>query len=92
MSSSPSNEFPGRVFCPFQLSEEAIASFPPELPSLDESRLSLEQAAFSAEFRNRFMSASSDAQSLMRSMRKAWMQWHRFPVIPSGQLFVSVLL
>jgi hypothetical protein len=90
MSSPPQS--PARASCPFQLSENSIASFSLELPPLDESRLSPTLAASSAQVRKRFMSAASDAQSLMHSMREAWMQWHLLPVIPQGELLVSVLL
>ena len=90
MSSPPQS--PARASCPFQLSEHSIASFTLELPPLDESRLSPALAAISAQVRIRFMSAASDAQSLMHSMREAWMQWHLLPVIPQGELLVSVLL
>ena len=90
MSSPPQS--PARASCPFQLSEHSIASFTLELPPLDESRLSPALAAISDQVRIRFMSAASDAQSLMHSMREAWMQWHLLPVIPQGELLVSVLL
>ena len=83
---------PARASCPSQLSEEAIASFSPELPPLDESRTTPAVAAIAVQLRMRFTSASSNAQTLMHAMREAWMQWHLLPVIPSGELSGFALL
>ncbi len=71
--------------CPLQLSEEYIAAFPPELPALDETRMSPSVAACAATVRNSFTRASSQAQSLMRGMRDVWMQWQMFPTISKGK-------
>jgi len=81
---------PPRAFFPSQLSEEAIASFTIDLPPIDQSCMSPQLAAGAAQIRTRFMTASSDAQNLMRTMRSDWMQWHLLPVIYSGKFFVPV--
>jgi hypothetical protein len=88
MSSPPPSplSLPAGTSCPFQLSEEAIASFAPELPPLDESRMSPALAARAAQLRMRFVSATADIQNLTHAMRKVWMHWHRLPVIPLGKL------
>jgi hypothetical protein len=70
--------------CPHQLSEDAISSFNLELPYLDESSLNPEFAVSAASLRQQFACASREAQSLMRSMRNAWLQWYIFPVASPG--------
>ena len=80
-NSAPS---PAGAPCPPQLSLEAIASFPPELPPLDDSRMAPSVSSSAAALRARFTTASSDAQALMLSMREAWATWNLFPILPSG--------
>ncbi len=82
--STNSIESPALAPCPLQLSEEAIASFAPELPPLDESRMSPAEAASAAALREKFASASSKAQVLMVSMREVWMCWNLLPIAPAG--------
>jgi hypothetical protein len=81
MSSSPQPPFPEHVSCPPQLSEQSIAQFPLNLPLLDEDRLSPELAASAAKLRSQFTIASSNAQTLLRSVRDAWIAWHSLPII-----------
>jgi hypothetical protein len=80
--------------CPSQLSMEAIASFPSELPPLDDSCLHPAAASSAAALRARFVSASSDAQALMLSMREVWAEWQFLPTSPAGTRDVcgSILL
>jgi hypothetical protein len=91
LSVTQTTQAPVRLPCPSQLSEEAIASFTPELPPLDESCLSPALAASSAQLRLQFMNASSATKNLMYKMREAWMQWHHLPVISVGALLICVM-
>jgi hypothetical protein len=75
---------PAGAPCPPQLSVEAIASFPPQLPPLDDSRMAPAVASSAAALRARFTTASYDAQALMLSMREAWAKWNLLPILPSG--------
>ena len=68
---------------PPQLSLEASASFPPQLPPLDDSRMTPALASTAADLRARFTTASSDAQALMRMMRDIRMEWDLLPLMPS---------
>ena len=74
--SAPSPDSPPCPPCPQQLSEDAISSFNLELPHLPESSMSPEFAARAVSLRMQFAYASREVQSLMRSMRNAWLQWH----------------
>jgi hypothetical protein len=70
--------------CPPQLSLEAIASFPLELPPLDDSRMAPAVASSAAALRARFTTASSTVKELMLSMHKFWEKWNLLPILPSG--------
>ena len=83
-TSGNSTPSPAGVPCPPQLSLEAIASFPPELPPLDDSRMAPAVAAAAAALRARFTTASSNAQALMLAMREFWEMWNLLPILPSG--------
>ena len=69
---------------PPHVSADATASFPPQLPPLDDSRMAPAVSSSAAALRARFTTASSDAQALMLSMREAWATWNLFPILPSG--------
>jgi hypothetical protein len=60
------------------------ASFPYELPPLDESRMTPALASTAAALREKFASASSNAQALMRTMHEIRMEWNLLPVAPAG--------
>ena len=83
-TSGNSTPSPAGAPCPPQLSLEAIASFPPQLPPLDNSRMAPAVASSAAALRARFTTASSDAQALMLSMREVWEKWNLLPILPSG--------
>ena len=83
-TSGNSTPSPAGAPCPPQLSLEAIASFPPQLPPLDDSRMAPTVASSAAALRARFTTASSDAQALMLSMREVWEKWNLLPILPSG--------
>ena len=55
-----------------------------ELPPLDESRMTPALASTAAALREKFTSASSDAQALMRTMHEIRMEWNLLPVVPAG--------
>ena len=73
----------GAVVFPPQLSEEAITSFAPVLPPLDESRMTPALAQSAAELCKRLTTASCEVQILMRTIREIWTEWSRLPVMPS---------
>jgi hypothetical protein len=79
--------------CPPQLSEDAIASFPFELPPLDESRMSPAVVSAAEILRMEYAISSSQAKSALLSLRNAWLHWHQLPVAPAppGIHFVHVL-
>jgi len=79
-------ESPALAPCPLQLSEEAFAAFAHELPPLDESRMTPALASTAAALREKFTSASSDAQALLRTMHEIRMEWNHLPVVPAGFL------
>ena len=83
-TSGNSTPSPAGAPCPPQLSLEAISSFPPQLPPLDDSRMAPAVASSAAALRARFTTASSDAQALMLSMREVWEKWNLLPILPSG--------
>ena len=87
MSSSPQPPFPEQVSCPPQLSEQSIAQFMLDLPLLDEHRLSPELAACAAKLRSQFTHAASNAQTVLRAVRDAWIAWHSLPIISPGIAF-----
>ncbi len=87
MSSSPQPPFPEQVSCPPQLSEQSIAQFMLDLPLLDEDRLSPELAACAATLRSQFTHAASNAQTVLRAVRDAWIAWHSLPIISPGIAF-----
>ena len=62
---------------------DAAASPPPQLPPLDDSRMTPALALTAADLRARFTTASSDAQALMRTMRDIRMEWDLLPLMPS---------
>ena len=68
--------------CPPQLSEDAIASFPLELPPLDGSLMSAAAVSAAASLRSNYAIASSQVQSGILSLRKAWLRWHQLPMAP----------
>jgi hypothetical protein len=70
--------------CPPQSFEDAIASFPLELPPLDGSLMSAAAMSAAASLRLNYAIASSQVQSGILSLRKAWLQWHLLPTIPAG--------
>jgi hypothetical protein len=69
---------------PPQLSEDAIASFPLELPPLVGSLMSSAAVSAAASLRSNYAIASSQVQSGILSLRKAWLQWHLLPMFPAG--------
>jgi hypothetical protein len=73
------------VRCPAQLCEEAIATFEPELPPLEESRITPAHSAIASQLRSRFTDASSSVKILMRTMRDVWISWHSLPVVSTGR-------
>ena len=75
-ASSTGAECPAPATCPPQLSEEAIASIPLELPPLDESRMSPAVISAAKILRMEYAIYSSRAQSDLLSLRKAWLRWH----------------
>jgi hypothetical protein len=79
--------------CPPQLSEEAIASIPLELPPFDESRMSPAVVSAAEILRMEYAISSSQAQSSLLSLRKVWLRWHQLPMAPGlpGIHFVNVL-
>ena len=85
--SAPSPDSPPCPPCPHHLSEDAISSFNLELPHLPESSMSPEFAARAVSLRMQFTCASREVQSLMRSMRNAWLQWHLPPAAAPGIAF-----
>ena len=87
MSSSPQPPFPEQVSCPPPLSEQSIAQFMLDLPLLDEDRLSPELAACAAKLRSQFTHAASNAQTVLRAVRDAWIAWHSLPIISPGIAF-----
>ncbi len=92
-TSSTGTEPPAPAPCPSQLSEEAIASIPLELPPLDESRMSPAVVSAAEILRMEYAISSSQAKSALLALRKAWLRWHQLPVAPapSGIHFVNVL-
>ena len=94
-ASSTGTEPPAPAPCPPQLTEEAIASIPLELPPLDESRMSPAVVSAAEILRMEYAIASSKAQSSLLSLRKAWLRWHQLglPMAPGlpGIHFVNVL-
>lgn len=52
-----------------------------DLPLLDEDRLSPELAACAAKLRSQFTHAASNAQTVLRAVRDAWIAWHSLPII-----------
>jgi len=70
--------------CPHQLSEDAIASFPLELPTLDDSLMSAAAVSAAASLRLNYAVSSSQVQSGILSLRKAWLQWHLLHMMPAG--------
>ena len=83
-ASSSGAECPAPATCPPQLSEEAIASIPLELPPLDESRMSAAAVSAAASLRLNYAISSSHVQSGILSLRKAWLQWHLLHMMPAG--------
>lgn len=81
---APSAASPDSPPYPHQLSEDAVSSFNLELPYLPESSMSPEVAASAASLRMQFACASREVQSLMRSMRNVWLQWHLPPAVAPG--------
>ena len=81
-ASSTGAECPAPATCPPQLSEEAIASIPLELPPLDESRMSPAVISAAKILRMEYAIYSSRAQSDLLSLRKAWLRWHELPMAP----------
>ena len=92
-TSSTGTEPPAPSPCPPQLSEEAIASIPLELPPLDESRMSPAVVSAAEILRVEYAISSSQAHSALLSLRKAWLRWHQLPMAPGlpGIHFVNVL-
>jgi hypothetical protein len=92
-TSSTGTEPPAPAPCPPQLSEEAIASIPLELPPLDESRISPAVVSAAETLRMQYAICSSKAQSALLFLRKAWMHWHELPMAPGPQgiHFVNLL-
>ena len=82
-ASSSGAECPAPATCPPQLSEEAIASIPLELPPLDESRMSPAVISAAGILRMEYAIYSSRAQSDLLSLRKAWLRWHELPMAPA---------
>ena len=70
--------------CPPQLSEDAIASFPLELPPLDDSLIFAAAVSAAASLRLNYAVSSSQVQSGILSLRKAWLQWHLLHMMPAG--------
>ena len=68
---------------PPHVSADATAFFLPQLPPLDDSRMTPALALTAADLRARFTTASSDAQALMRMMRDIRMEWDLLPLMPS---------
>ena len=91
MSSSAQPSFPEQVSCPPHLSEQSIAQFLLDLPLLDEERLSPELAACAAKLRSQFAHASSNAQTVLRAVRDAWIAWHSLPIISPGIAFCYIV-
>jgi hypothetical protein len=92
-TSSTATEPPAPAPCPPQLTEEAIASIPLELPPLDESRMSPAVVSAAEILRMEYAISSSQAKSSLLSLRKAWLRWHQLPMAPGlpGIHFVNVL-
>jgi hypothetical protein len=94
-ASSTGAEPPAPASCPPQLSEEAIASIPLELPPLDESRMSPAVVSAAEILRVEYAISSSQAHSALLSLRKAWLRWHQLPMAPGSPLpgihFANVL-
>ena len=95
---SAGNEYPApqrhepRALCPPQLSEEAIASIPLQLPPLDQSRMSPAVVSAAELLSMEYAITSSQARSSLLSMREAWMRWHQLPVAPPGNCIVPFRL
>lgn len=70
---------------PPPVSADATASSgsPPQLPPLDDSRMTPALATTAAALHARFTTASSNAQALMRTMRDIRMEWDLLPLMPS---------
>ncbi len=72
---------PSKPPYPHELSEEAIACIPLQLPPMplgvDERHLSPALISAAESHRIKFANASSAARSAMRSMRQSWMTWLR---------------
>jgi hypothetical protein len=68
---------------PPHVSADATAFFLPQLPPLDDSRMTPALASTAAALRARFTTASSDAQALMRTMCDIRMEWDLLPLMPS---------
>jgi hypothetical protein len=77
---------------PPELSEEAIACIPLELPPMplgvDESHLSPALISAAESHRIKFADASSTARIVMRSMRQSWMMWLRLYSTSEGLFFM----
>jgi hypothetical protein len=84
--SSTGVQSPAGSPCPPQLSEDAIASFPLELPPLDGSLMSAAAVSAAASLRLNYAIASSQVQSGILSLRKAWLQWQQLSIMPAGIL------
>jgi hypothetical protein len=81
-TSSTGAECPAPARCPPQLSEEAIASIPLELPPLDDSRMSPAVMLAAEQVRKAYAISSSQAQRSLLSLRNSWMRWHQLPLAP----------
>lgn len=81
-----------RALCPPQLSEEAIASIPLQLPPLDQSRMSPAVVSAAELLSMEYAITSSQARSSLLAMREAWMRWHQLPVAPPGNRIVPFRL
>jgi hypothetical protein len=92
-ASSTGTERTAPAPCPPQLTEEAIASIPLELPPLDESCMSPAVVSAAEILRMEYAISSSQAKSSLLSLRKAWLRWHQLPMAPGlpGIHFVNVL-
>ena len=81
-----------RALCPPQLSEEAIASIPLQLPPLDQSRMSPAVVSAAELLSMEYAITSSQARSSLLAMREAWMRWNQLPVAPPGNRIVPFRL
>jgi hypothetical protein len=75
----PQQSHDSHTSCPSQLSEEAIMALIntiPALPLVDESHFSPAVSASAAQLRTQYENAASHIQTVLRSMRGAWLTWH----------------